>query len=217
MTDSESQWGSSEVDSEPFDTMLQILLIRPGATEYDRDHRIQGNLNVPLSDEGREEVRQMGHAFRNQGLSLRCLYVASSEPSQETAKLLIESGLDCRKLKAVEAFQNLDQGLWQGMLIEDIRRSQPKIYRMYQDSPECICPPEGEMFGEAEDRVLPALEKLIRRHRDGMVGIVVSAPIADMIRKFIGHGEVHDLWKTLEEHGRWELLEVGSGKESLLV
>ena len=127
--------------------------------------------------------------------------------------------LKCRKLKTVDAFANLNQGLWQGMLIEDIRRSQPKIYRLYQESPECICPPEGESIPEARTRVRPVLEKLLRQMTGSgfpgfgtksdeydVIGIVVSAPIARIIREYLGYGELDDLWETLEEHGRWELL-----------
>ena len=36
--------------------MLTILLVRSGMTEFDSQGRIQGTLDVPLSDEGRQQA-----------------------------------------------------------------------------------------------------------------------------------------------------------------
>ena len=36
--------------------MLRIVLIRPGATDYDCEERIQGALDIPLSRDGLMEV-----------------------------------------------------------------------------------------------------------------------------------------------------------------
>ena len=53
--------------------------------------------------------------------------------------------------------QNLNQGLWQGMLVEDVRHKQPKVYRQWQEQPENVCPPEGEMLEQADERVRAAM------------------------------------------------------------
>ena len=45
--------------------MDQILLIRPGTTEYDQQGRVQGTLDIPLCEDGRQEVEAMvGEAAR---------------------------------------------------------------------------------------------------------------------------------------------------------
>ncbi len=36
--------------------MTQVVLIRPGATVYDEQNRVQGILDIPLSERGRAEV-----------------------------------------------------------------------------------------------------------------------------------------------------------------
>ena len=38
--------------------MTQVVLIRPGATVYDEQNRVQGVLDVPLSDRGWSEVAE---------------------------------------------------------------------------------------------------------------------------------------------------------------
>jgi broad specificity phosphatase PhoE len=107
--------------------------------------------------------------------------------------------------------RNVDHGLWQGMLIDEVRLRQPKVYRQWQERPRFICPPEGEMLDHASDRVRVALVKLLKRHKNGVIGLVVSEPLASLIRCLLNRDELGDLWKASSEHGRWEVLDVEPG------
>ena len=53
--------------------------------------------------------------------------------------------------------QNLNLGLWQGMQVSEVRYKQPKVYRQWQEQPENVCPPEGEMIEQAEQRIRTAM------------------------------------------------------------
>lgn len=184
--------------------MLQIVLIRPGSTDYDRQQRIQGSLDIPLCDEGRSEVAQVIGQLEGRGIET--VYAPACQPAQETGKAIAKAlGV---KLKKLDRMQNLDHGLWQGMLVKDVRHKQPKVYRQWQEQPENVCPPEGEMLSEAEERVRAAITKLLKRHKEGMIALVVPEPLASLVRRFFQHGELGNLWKKTNGHGRWEVLEV---------
>lgn len=183
--------------------MVQIVLIRPGSTDYDQQRRIQGTLDVPLNAEGSGEVARMIEELHD--LKLEVLYTSASQPSLQTAEAMADAlGI---KLKKLDQMENLNFGLWQGMQIDEVRLKQPKVYRQWQEMPQNICPPEGEMLSEAEERVRTSMSKLLKRHREGVVGVVVPEPLATLVRRFITQGELGDLWKVTAEHGRWEVLE----------
>src|SRR5262245_56211271 len=111
--------------------MVQIVLIRPGATDFDIQGRIQGNLDIPLNDQGRQQVATAVECLRAKSLTM--LYCCPCQAAQETAKL-IGSALKM-KPKTLDRLQNLDHGLWQGMLIEEVKRKQPKVYKQWQEHP----------------------------------------------------------------------------------
>ncbi len=184
--------------------MLQIVLIRPGSTDYDQQQRIQGALDVPLNEEGTGEVAKVIEELAP--LEIETVYAPPCQPSQQTAKV-IAKGLRA-KFKKLEKMQNLDHGLWQGMLVEDVRQKQPKVYKQWQEQPENVCPPEGEMLVEADERVHAAITKLAKRHKEGVIGLVVPEPLASLVRRFLRHDELGDLWKLTNGHGRWEVLTV---------
>lgn len=184
--------------------MLHIVLIHPGCTDYDLQGRIQGNLDVPLNEQGTAEVARMIEEIRS--LGIETVYAACCEPAMQTAKVIAEAlGVKFRKL---DRLQNLNQGLWQGMLVEEVRLKQPKVYRQWQEHPENTCPPEGEMLSEAAERVEAAMTKLLKRHSEGVIAVVAPEPLASLVRQFFSPGQLGDLWKAPEQHGRWETLVV---------
>lgn len=187
--------------------MLQIVLIRPGSTDYDQQQRIQGTLDIPLNAQGSVEVVQATEQLALLGIEV--VYTSPSEAAAQTADVVAEHlGV---KVKLLEKLENLNHGLWQGMLVEDVRRKQPKVYRQWQEQPENVRPPEGEMLREAEDRIRLVLSKLLKRHREGVIAMVAPEPMASLIRRYVQHDELGDLWKLVNIHGGWEVLEVEPG------
>lgn len=184
--------------------MLQIVLIRPGSTDYDVQQRIQGDLDIPLNDQGIAEATQTAEHLRDKQMEV--IYTPVSQPSLQTAEI-IKKVLGI-KLKKIDRLVSLNQGLWQGMLVEEVRHKQPKVYRQWQEQPENVCPPEGEMLSDADERVRAALVKLLKRHKEGVIGLVVPEPLLSLSRRFITRGELGDLWKAPNGHGRFEVLAV---------
>ena len=184
--------------------MLQIVLIRPGSTDYDRQQRIQGTLDIPLNEQGASEVAQLVDELQEKGLE--AVYAPDCQPAEQTARAIAKK-LKV-KFKKLDRMQNLNHGLWQGMLVEDVRQKQPKVYRLWQEQPETVCPPEGETLSEAEDRVRAAMMKLLKRHKQGVIGLVVPEPLATLVRRFVRNDELGNLWKVTNGQGHWEILSI---------
>lgn len=185
--------------------MISIVLIRPGATDYDVQGRVRGQLDIPLNAQGLEEVAREVESLRKAGITLDVIYYAPCRPAIETGEAIGRAlGVRCRE---IDALRNLNYGLWQGMRIEEIRTRQPKIYRQWQEIPDCVCPPEGETIEDAETRVLDWLRRIARRHQEGTIGLVVAEPMASIIKRLITQGPLGDLWKAESRHGQIEILQ----------
>ena len=123
--------------------MIQIVLIRPGATDYDEQGRILGTLDIPLNERGTDEIRRVIDEVRP--LKISAVYCGPCQSAAQSAMSIAEA-LDV-KLKKLDNLKNIDHGLWQGMLIEDVKRKQPKVFKQWQEQPDIICPPQGERLG----------------------------------------------------------------------
>ncbi len=185
--------------------MLRILLVRPGSTEYDQQGRIQGTLDIPLCEDGRRQVEEVRDELRGQ--SPEAVYASPCESCEQTA-LAIAEPLGLRP-KTLDKLKNLDHGLWQGMLVDDVKTKQPKVYRQWSEQPETVCPPQGETVLAAKARVAEVMRKLLKRHRshDSIV-VVAPEPLASVVRHVLLLDELSDFWKPGEGHASWEAIEV---------
>ena len=181
--------------------MSQVILIRPGATLYDEQNRVQGVLDIPLSERGRDAVAGMAQRLaRSLGsTSLSALYCGPGENVIRTAEI-VGKVLGIRP-KRINEFRNLDQGLWQGLQIDEIKRRNTKLFRQWIDDPATICPPQGETVERAMERIKTAFRPLLRRHHDEAIGLVVGEPLARLVACYLrGEPRVHldEQWPCCE-------------------
>jgi broad specificity phosphatase PhoE len=190
--------------------MLRIILIRPGSTDFDEQRRIKGTLDIPLNQNGTDQVARTASELAD--AEVEVVYSAPCQSAMQTAEAVAEE-LSV-KVKRLDMLRNLDHGLWHGKLIDEVKRMQPKVYRLWQDSPEAICPPEGETLTSAKLRVQKAVKRLRKKHRKGVVAVVASEPLASIMRCCIEQRELGDLWKSECDFGAWEMLDIQTPTEA---
>lgn len=181
----------------------RVLLVRPGATEFDDQGRIKGSLDIPMSDRGRQQVSSLTEQLAE--VRVKTIYTSPGESARETAEQLAR-GRDVR-IKVVDAFRNIDHGLWHGKLIDEVRRNHPKVYRQGQESPTDVCPPGGESIRDAKARVIKAVRKVVRKSGDDVIAIVIPDPMAWVVEGLLCGRELSGLWNAETDSARWNLIE----------
>ncbi len=199
--------------------MVRIALIRPGSTAFDEEGRIKGCLDIPLSEFGERQAREVAnqlvtHLRQTSGHPpLEAVYSGPCQSAQATAAVVAEA---CStSFRVIDCMMNVDHGLWQGKLIDDVRRLQPKVYRHIQEFPEAFSPPGGETIDEAQSRVRKSVTKLLKKHRNGLIALVIPDPLASLVRQLLIEGELGDLWKAEQDFGSWEMIAVGKNHLAL--
>jgi len=180
--------------------MFSLTLIRPGSTEFDEQHRIQGALDLPLSSHGESEIETTIQQLRSSGIEV--IYTSPNEPAVSTAQRIGEA-LSI-PVKPLEGLSNCNLGLWQGLTIEEIKRKYPKVYKQWKESPDSIKPPQGEERMEALERAMKSLSKPFKREIP--FGLVVCEPLATYLSCRLRHSK-HELPSTYCEKERVPLVE----------
>jgi broad specificity phosphatase PhoE len=181
-----------------------MVLVRPGATDFDEQGRIKGTLDIPLSEQGNTEAATTAAELAD--VPVEVVYAAPGQSSVQTAQAVAAGHR--AKVKVLDELQNLDHGLWHGKLIEEVRQCQPKVYRQWQEHPETVCPPGGETLGDALDRLRAAMTRILKKHTDGVVAVVVPEPAASLVRSFLEETDFGNLWKAQCDHGGWQAFDV---------
>ena len=183
--------------------MCNVVVVRPGATAFDEQERIKGSLDMPLSENGVEQAHRVASAMEK--LSIRFVYSAPCESAQSTAKEIAEHVQS--KWKVCDCFRNLDHGLWEGKLIDEVKRQQPKLFRQVQENPRSFCPPGGETIAEADARVEKFLAKLCRKHANETIAVVIPEPLATLVSNRLTETDFDDMWKSEQDNGTWEMID----------
>lgn len=165
--------------------MTNAIVVRPGETEFDQDSRIQGMLDLPLSARG--QLQLPGLIDRLRATEIDVIYASPTEPALTTARE-IGQALDV-PVKELDDLANMNHGLWQGMRMEDLRRKHPRMFKQWKDSPDSICPPEGETCEQAVSRVRQALKRPMKKRAP--FAVVACEPLATLVAGVLQGAEPH--------------------------
>lgn len=136
---------------------MNIYLTRHGQTEWNLIGRIQGYLDSPLTKKGMDDAINLGKNLRD--IKFDVAYTSTQYRAIHTAELI----LDNPKVKIIplEDLRELSVGIWEGMLLEDIKKNYSKEFEIYTTDPSKYVPVQGgEGFKEFEKRVSDFVEEL---------------------------------------------------------
>ena len=109
--------------------MIQLILIRHGQTQWNREGRWQGQADPPLNALGRRQARRAALDLR--GARLDHLYSSDLRRALETAHII---GADLGLAVIPDPrLREINLGRWQGMLSADIEAQYPDEFRRWHD------------------------------------------------------------------------------------
>ncbi len=178
---------------------LRVIIVRPGQTELDEQGRIAGSLDVPLSENGECQIQRLVDELAT--LKIDRIFSGPAAASKRTAELLSES---CKiKTKVDEDLRNLDCGLWHGKRIDELKETQPKLFKLWQEQPEAVFPPDGETVEQTKSRVAKFAKKLTKKARAETVVVVAAEPIACILRSILESVDLAEYWTVEANCGTW--------------
>ncbi|UWQ27326.1 histidine phosphatase family protein [Leisingera sp. M523] len=129
----------------------KIWLLRHGQTEWNAEHRIQGQLESPLTPLGIE------HARRQAGLMAPVLeqkpacYASPLGRAQQTADIALRGAPFVTDPRLAEAFA----GVFQGMTLQEVAQRYPQIHGANPRNLDLFCEaPGGEGYARFHGRIL---------------------------------------------------------------
>jgi broad specificity phosphatase PhoE len=149
------------------------LLVRHGESTWNREHRIQGQSDPPLSDDGRRQAQHLGK--RLAGRRLVGFYSSDLKRALETAQL-IEPGVDALAV-GVPELREIYLGQWEGLTAREIASRHPEAWASWSEEPNWDLVPDGEGASHFETRVEAALDTILDRHPRGDVLVVTHGGV----------------------------------------
>ena len=191
--------------------MPRLYIMQTGRTTWEDESRVEPTVGAPLSEEGSQEVKAV--ASQLPSAEIAAVYAGTSEAERQTAKLVAEKLK--LKVRTHNGLHEFDYGLWQGLTFQEIKRRQPRVYKLWVEEPASVRPPGGETLQEARERLSRALKEIVKRQKSRPALLVLGPVAAGLVRCLLQGEKVEALRQQGGQSFAWCSYEVADGGESL--
>ena len=129
--------------------MSQILLVRHGETEWNRDRLWQGWRDSNLTPKGEAQARQNAKVLEQEQVSR--VYASPLQRVKQTLRCINE--VFPVSVQYDERLREISMGDWEGVHVEDAQRRNPREYEKWLRDKENLGAPNGESYANVRGRL----------------------------------------------------------------
>ena len=160
--------------------MIELLLIRHGETDANRELRFQGHVDLPLNDTGHEQARRVGVRLASETIdSLICSDLLRAQqtawPVAQQAPHLHHNTTHYPELRE-QSF-----GVVDGMRVADIKAQYPQAWAQWILFEPDDCFEAGESTRQFHSRVMALVNQLAQQHAGQTLAVVTHGGVLDMV------------------------------------
>ncbi|MEM6251419.1 MAG: histidine phosphatase family protein [Cyanobacteria bacterium P01_D01_bin.156] len=193
----------------------RLLLVRHGETEWNRESRFQGQIDIPLNDNGRAQAAQAGDFL--QAVTIDGAVSSSMMRPKETAEIILKHHSEVT-LGVTEGLWEISHGQWEGKFEHEIEAGFPGMLEAWQTKPETVQMPDGENLQDVWERAVKAWNKIVTQYENDEAPQTVLVVAHDAINKSIlcyvtGLGP-EAFWQFKQGNGAVSVIDYPNGLDS---
>lgn len=184
--------------------MTDFLFIRHGETDWNRQQRFQGQIDVPLNDLGHTQARRLGE--RLAGEPTEHLISSDLQRAQQTASPLANAWQAAPAL--MPGLREQCFGVLEGLDVPTIKARHPDLWTRWLEHRADFALPGGESLQQFHARVIATVKALAEAHPGRRLTVVTHGGVLDMLWR-TAHGLALDGLRTCDipntglNHLRW--------------
>jgi 2,3-bisphosphoglycerate-dependent phosphoglycerate mutase len=182
--------------------VTELLLVRHGETDWNRDRRFQGHADPPLNATGREQAEALAAELGGQEIDL--VYTSDLLRARETAEIIAARvGAD---VVALRELREIHVGNWEGLSWPEIEERYPEGVRRWHEHGSGW--ESGETYEQLGERILGALRQIAAQHPGQRVLVVGHGGTIRATRAFIEGVSVAESRRRSPPIGNCDVLRV---------
>jgi probable phosphoglycerate mutase len=162
--------------------VASLLLIRHGETAWNAEHRIQGQLDIPLSTTGIRQAAQLAQRLAAEPID--AIVTSDLARARMTAEpLAAVSGLE---LRVEPLLKERHFGVFEGRTVDEIAAGMPDHFAAWRARDPAWAMPGGESGRQFIARVLEGLRLLATAYAGRTVAVVAHGGVLDVAYRHAG-------------------------------
>jgi len=177
---------------------IELIAVRHGETDFNAERRMQGHLDVPLSETGR--VQAQAAAARLADESIDKIYSSDLQRALETARIIHEG----REIELVTdlRLREFHMGTFQGMTLSEAREKHGDAWERFFIHDADFALPGGQSRNQKQVEIASFMEEVVRSQAGGRMLVVTHGGILiAMLRHVLGIPASHYFRVSIENTG----------------
>ena len=177
---------------------IELIAVRHGETDFNAERRMQGHLDVPLSETGR--VQAQAAAARLADESIDKIYSSDLQRALETARIIREG----REIELVTdlRLREFHMGTFQGMTLSEAREKHGDAWERFFIHDADFALPGGQSRNQKQVEIASFMEEVVRSQAGGRMLVVTHGGILiAMLRHVLGIPASHYFRVSIENTG----------------
>ena len=164
----------------------RIIAIRHGETAWNVDTRIQGQLDIPLSANGRWQAERLSAALRDE--PIKAIYASDLARAWETAQYVAQA----TGVALTEEIGLRERGFgdFEGKTFAEIAELLPEQSVRWRKRDPAFAPAGGESLIDLTSRVLTAVHRVAAQHPGELIALVAHGGVMDVLYRAATHLDI---------------------------
>jgi broad specificity phosphatase PhoE len=168
--------------------MTEILLVRHGETDWNKQEIFRGRADIDLNATGRRQAELLSQYLKD--VKFAAILTSPLERALKTAQI-IATGHYRVPVEPVMDLIDIDFGNWQSLSHAEVKEKYTDLYRRWLQEPQRVKFPGGESLSDVRKRALKVINNAVTRY-EGTVVLVSHRVINKVIiLGLLGLGNSH--------------------------
>ncbi len=176
----------------------RLCVVRHGETDWNLAGILQGWLDVPINDHGRQQARELATAFAGQAFDQ--VYSSPLIRALETARI-VAAGLGLPAPSIHEGLKERNFGAFQGVPKAELAELNPQLLQQILRRNPATHFEAGETMDEVATRVLDAILDLAMDHPGEQLLVITHGWVMDVITRHISGLPRHAVLNMKRKNG----------------
>lgn len=155
----------------------ELIFIRHGETDWNRQQRFQGQIDVPLNDTGRAQAARLAQRLAAEPCDV--LVCSDLLRTRQTAEPLARAW--GRAALPDAAFREQSFGIVDGLDVPTIQARHADLWTLWLEQRADFQLPGGESLRQFHARVMKGLQALVQQHAGKSITVVSHGGVLDML------------------------------------
>ena len=164
-------------------TPTEFILIRHGETDWNRELRFQGHVDVPLNATGREQARRLAERLAFDKLAVDHLVCSDLIRTQETAAPSLQVLFPQLRIDTLtdSSLREQNFGIVDGKRVDDVKLEHADAWNQWLRFEADYGMPGGETTRQFHTRVMDAVRRIAQQYSGQKIMVVTHGGVLDMI------------------------------------